>query len=234
MSILRVFTTLTIVFNILLGGLGLFGYFWRPIFRDGSTNAPYVLLRLYSWLTPRGTAVILGLWLLFWLFALIGRFVSKDGGKTFGPLIGVLRIGLIIAVLASIPSFLVSHEHISEESYNESNYNLMKETSFGQTSLLVVRCSDSSQFSCKMEERVNVNLPPDPTPIPIQPTRVVEIEGHEVILIPNYIKTPTPPVAFGIEADSGDLGVRIGNQWGIIATVQVPTPIGTPNPEAGE
>lgn len=227
MSILRVFTTLTIILNFVLGGLGLFGYIWRPIFRAGTTAAPYWLVRLYSWLTPRGTAVILGLWAVFWLFSFIGRFVSKDGGKSFTPLLGVLRIGLVIAVLASIPSFLVSHTHISAEDYNSGNYNLLKETSFGQTSLLLVHCTDPGQLSCRPIERANISLPADPTPIP---TQMVEVQGVEIILVPNYIPTPMPPVAFGIEADTGDLGVRVGNQWKILAT---PDATETPESDSG-
>lgn len=214
MSILRVFTTLAIILNFLLGGLGLFGYIWRPLFRAGTTSAPYWLVRLYSWFTPRGTAIILGLWILFWLFSLIGR-LTKDGGKSFSPLLSILRVGLVIAVIAAIPSFLVRHTHLSAENYNSGNYNLLKETSFGQTSLLLVHCTDPGQLSCRPIERANIALPPEPTPVP---TRIVEVQGVEIILVPNYIPTATPPVAFGIEADSGDLGVRVGNQWKILAT----------------
>lgn len=226
MSILRVFTTLTIIFNFLLGGLGLFGYIWRPIFRTGETAAPYWLVRLYSWLSPRGTAIILALWILFWIFALIGRFVSNDGGKGFSPLLGALRIGLIIAVISAIPAFLVKHTHISAENYNSGNYNLLREKSFGQTTLLLVHCTDQGQLSCKSLSRTNMPLPLPPTPMP---TQVVEVDGVEVILVPNYIPTATPPVEFGIEASTGDLAVRVGNNWNTLATPALEETV-TPEP----
>ena len=222
MSILRIFTTLTIIFNFVIGALGLFGYIWRPIFREGARSAPYWLVRLYTWLPPRGTAVLLGLFVLFFMLSFLGRFTMKDGGQSFNPLLSVLRLGLIIAVISSIPSFLVKHTHISSEDYNTSNYNLMRESSFGNTSLLLVHCSDPGQLSCKPISRLdNFPLPFDPPPMP---TRTVIVEGQEVILKPNYIPTPTPVVEFGIEAASGDLAVRIGQNWNLVAT---PEPIET-------
>ena len=62
---------------------------------------------------------------------------------------------------------------------------------------------------------VTTTLPPEPTPLP---TIVKTIENVEVILEPNYLITPTPPVAFGVEARNGDLAVRIGDYREIIAT----------------
>ena len=216
MSILRVFTTLTIIFNFVLGALGLFGYIWRPIFREGARSAPYWLVRLYTWLPPRGTAVLLGLFVLFFMLSILGRFTMKDSGQSFNPLLSVLRIGLIIAVISAIPSFLIKHTHISSEDYNSGNYNLMRESSFGSTSLLLVHCSDPGQLSCRPISRLdNYPIPDPPQPMP---TRVVVVEGVEVILEPNYIPTPTPPVAFGIEAASGDLAVRVGQNWNLVAT----------------
>ncbi|MFT5193619.1 MAG: hypothetical protein ACI9EW_001063 [Cellvibrionaceae bacterium] len=228
MSILRFFKTVAVIFNFVLGALGIFGYIWRPIFRAGTTAAPYWLVRLYSWLSPRGTAIMLALWVLFLLLSLIGRLTTKDGGKSFNPLVSTLRIGLIIAVIAAIPSFLVKHSHISSETYNSGNYNLLRETSFGKTSLMLVECTDPGQFSCRPIERANIAIPLPPTPMP---TRVVVIEGVEVILAPNYIPTATPPVEFGIKADSGDLGIRVGTQWKILAT---PSAILETTPEPSE
>ncbi|MEM8857900.1 MAG: hypothetical protein AAGD96_06245 [Chloroflexota bacterium] len=204
--------------NSVLAVLGLYGYIWRPFFRTGSGTNPYWLVRVYSWFTPLGTATVLGLLIVFWVISQIAGFVSKDAGAGFGGLVGNLRIGLFIAVLAMIPSWLVKHEHISAEAYNSGVYNLMRETSFGETSLLLVQCTDPGQFSCKPIERTNIYLPPEPTPLP---TVVKTIEDIEVVLEPNYILTPTPPVEFGIEASSGDLAVRVGNQWRILATPQV-------------
>ena len=216
MSILRVFTIFTVFLNFLLGVLGLFGYIWRPIFRNGSTAAPYWLVRLYTWLPPRGTAILLGLFILFFMLSFLGRFTMKDSGAGFNPLLSALRFGLIIAVISTIPSFLVKHTHISSENYNSGNYNLMRESSFGSTNLLLVHCSDPGQLSCRPISRLdNYPLPDAPTPMP---TRVVVVEGIEVILQPNYIPTPIPPVEFGIEAASGDLAVRIGQNWNLVAT----------------
>ena len=48
-----------------------------------------------------------------------------------------------------------------------------------------------------------------------------------MILSPNYIPTATPPVEFGIEAASGDLAVRVGQNWNIVATPQA-TPTSEP------
>lgn len=216
MSIVRFFRILTIVANFVLGALGLFGYFWRPVFRDGSRFAPYWLVRLYTWLPPRATAVFLGLFALFFALSFLGRFTMKDGGKGFDPLLSVLRVGLVVAVIAAIPSFLVRHTHISSKDYNSNHYNLMRESSFGNTSLLLVYCADPGQLSCRPVSRLdNYPLPDAPPPMP---TRVVVVEGKEVILKPNYIPTPTPSVEFGIEASSGDLAVRIGQNWNLVAT----------------
>ena len=215
MSILRALSILSLILNGSLAILGLYGYIWRPFFRTGASTNPYWLVRLYSWFTPLGTATVLGLLVLFWLLSFIAGFISKDASDGLGALARTMRIGLVIAVLALLPSLLVKHEHISAEPYNSGVYNLMRETSFGDTSLLLVQCTDPGQFSCRPIERTNVNIPPAPTP---QPTIVKIIENVEVVLEPNYILTPTPVAAFGIESTSGDLGIRVGNQWRILAT----------------
>jgi hypothetical protein len=219
MSILRFFTILTVVSNFILGALGLFGYIWRPAFRAGTSSAPYFLVRLYSWLTPRVIAVMLGLWLLFWMLAFVTSFASKGGEKLFNSLLSALRIGLVIAVISGIPSLLVKHSHIDAQAYNSGNYNFLRENSFGKTSLLLVYCTDPGQLSCRTIERADIPLPLESPPMP---TRVVEVQGVEVILAPNYIPTATPPVEFGIEAASGDLAVRVGQTWNILATPEIP------------
>ena len=205
---------------VILGG---FGWIWRPFFRIGESSSPYWLVRLYSYITPISTAVVLVLLVIFWFFGFIGRNFSKSGGKGMIEMTGLLRIGLIIAVIAVIPSFMVSHTHIESEVYNSGNYNLLREVSFGQTSLMLVECSDPGQMSCRTISRQNMAVP---LPATEMPTRVVEIEGIEVILKPNYIPTSTPAVEFGVEASSGQLGVRVGNDWVIVATPEMtPTPV---------
>ncbi len=220
MSILRVFRTLILVINGALTVLGLYGFIWRPLFRAGQRSSPYWLVRLYSYITPLGAAVVLALLIVFWFLGLLSRSFAKDGGKAMNDIFGLLKVGLLVAVIAMLPSWFVSHSHIESETYNSGNFNLLREESMGKTSLMLVECTDPGQLSCKTVARQDMFLPEIATPMP---TVVVTVEGLEVILKPNYVPTATPAVRFGIEASTDVLGVRIGNDWTIVAT---------PDPEA--
>lgn len=215
MSILKFFRTLIVALNFIFIATGLFGYIWRPSFLVGGRSAPYWLVRLYSTLSLWSVTIILGLWLLVWLLAFLGRIALSNGDKTIQPLLGALRLALILAVIAGLPAMFARHSHIEAELYNSGSYNLLKETRLGQTNLLLVHCTDPGQLQCRPVERAAIYLPPEPTAMP---TRVVVVEGVEVILKPDYIPTATPPVEFGIEATSGDLAVRVGETWNVLAT----------------
>ncbi len=226
MSILRIVRSIVLFLNGAALILGVYGWGWRPFFRIGERSSPYWLVRLYSYITPLGAGIVLILLILVLLLGYIGKVVSNDGGKGMFDIAGLLRIGLVIAVIAMIPAFLVTHTHLESEDFNTGNYNLLREESFGQTSLMLVECTDPGQMSCKTVARQDMPLPMPPTPMP---TRVVEIEGREVILVPNYVETPVPLVELGIEASTGQLGIRIGDQWQILAT-----PEATPEPNVIE
>lgn len=222
MSILRVLRSIILFVNGAALILGVYGWAWRPFFRIGERSSPYWLVRLYSFITPLTAGVVLILLILFWLFGYIGRVVANDGGKGMFDIAGLLRIGLVIAVIAMIPSFMVTHTHLESEDFNTGNFNLLREESFGQTTLMLIECTDPGQMSCKTVARQDMPLPMPPT---IMPTEVVEIDGYEVILVPDYVETPVPPVELGIEASTGQLGIRLGDQWQIWAT-----PESTPEP----